>query len=479
MSPAGSQIVMLLAMAARMALSVGMTILLGRSLAPAEFGFFSLVATVFGLAHELTDMGTGNVAVRMATRGAAGERAMLETLMGLRLILSLVAAAACLILAVLQDAAWKQWSLAGTALILGFSYVSALAMSFQIRQAQVAPALLSVGVQLGAVAVSAAMLRLRVNGAYFAMILLLREAAVVAGTPLLGRRLLGYHALPRISLARLQPFFGRAVIVATATLFYHVQLQGGPFFVEFLRPPAELGAFAAALRPLIPLLFIPWIIMLPLVPVLSWLANGHAQGFRRQAEGAVDLSIGLGAVTAVACALLAPAALHVLYGARFAEGALSAVAALRWLSVPLGCSFLVAAMSTILLADHREGALLAISAVALAVYAAANMVLLPGFGFVGSAIATTLSIFLLTLAGWALMARSRRGFAPHWRTLLIMAPAVGLASALRVVGGAPLSQLAIGAVLSGAALLAVWWFPGLPAYRAEQADMARRLLEDV
>ena len=36
--------------------------------------------------------------------------------------------------------------------------------------------------------------------------------------------------------------------------------------------------------------------------------------------------------------------------------------ALRWLSLPLGASFAVAATSTILLGDHREGALLGVDA---------------------------------------------------------------------------------------------------------------------
>ena len=60
-TPEWSQIVLLAATALRMVSSLGLTILVGRFLSPREFGGFALVATFFGLAHEFTDMGTGNV----------------------------------------------------------------------------------------------------------------------------------------------------------------------------------------------------------------------------------------------------------------------------------------------------------------------------------------------------------------------------------------------------------------------------------
>ena len=478
MSPARSQIIMLAGLAARMGLSVGMTVLLGRSLTAQQFGFFALVATVFGLSHELTDMGTGNVAIRMATQGRSSERGMLETLLGLRSLLSTIAAGCCLALALLQDAASQRGLLVGTAVVLGFSYVSAYGTAFQLRQAQVAPAVLSVAVQVGAVLGAIALLALHVPGDWFAGLLVLREACVVVGVRTLAVRLLGYCPQPRFGRAAMRPFFGKAVTVAAGTLCYHLQFQGGPFFIDFLRPAPELGAFAAALRPLVPLLFIPWVIMLPLVPVLSWLAAGEGAAFRRQSEGALDLAVGLGAVAAVACAQLAPSVLQFLYGAQFSTGPLSAVAALRWLAVPLGCSFATAAMSTVLLADNRERLLLQISAAGLVLYVGANFWLLPRYGFVGSAMATAASIAGVTAAGLLSLKRGTGGFAPGWRLVAIGAPALLLAVALPMVGGPPVLRLAAGAVLSAAAAGAVWWFPGLPAYRAEQAATSSQLLAD-
>src|SRR5262245_41875792 len=101
-TPEWSQIVMLGAIDMRMELSIGLTMLVGRLLSPQEFGGFALVATVFGLAHEFTDMGTGNVAVRATAVDRANERQILQQLLGLRLILSLVAALACACYALMQ-----------------------------------------------------------------------------------------------------------------------------------------------------------------------------------------------------------------------------------------------------------------------------------------------------------------------------------------------------------------------------------------
>ena len=104
---------------------------------------------------------------------------------------------------------------------------------------------------MGALAASAAMLGLKVLDALFAIIIVIRELTVVIGTQLLAVRLLGYLPRPRISREAWKPFFGKAAIVALGTVFYHIQFQAGVFFIQFLRPEAELGAFAAATRPLV------------------------------------------------------------------------------------------------------------------------------------------------------------------------------------------------------------------------------------
>jgi O-antigen/teichoic acid export membrane protein len=473
-TPEWSQLLLLAATAIRMVTSLGLTMMAGRMLTPGEFGGFALVATAFGLAHEFTDMGSGNVAVRQAARERGSERTVLENLLGLRLVLCIVAALACAAFALARTDGFLRGMLLGTATVLAFSFVSAFSTVFQLRQAQMRPAILSVAAQLSTVAIAAAMLLLSVDGGLLGGVIVLRELAVIVGTTLLAINLLGYTPRPRISREALGPFFGVALVVALGTIAYHFQLQGGLFWVQVMRPEPETGAFAAAQRPLNAILFLPWLVMLPMVPLLSWLAGHDRVAFLRQGRAAMDLLIGLGAVMGVVTFELAEPLLAFLYGGRFSSGPLSAVGTLHWYAVPLGASYAVAALSTILLADHREWALLGVSAGGLALYTVLNVMLLPSAGFVGSAMATAGSLGFATAGGMLILARM--GVLPNLRTLQILLPAAALALVLPLLSGSPFVQLLIATPLTFAALAFVWRFPSLASSRAEQVALTREAL---
>jgi O-antigen/teichoic acid export membrane protein len=419
-------------------------------------------------------MGTGNVAVRTAARAPESEREVLEHLLGLRLILSIVAALACAAFALARTEGVLRGMLLATSFTLVFSYVSALSMVFQLRQAQVMPAVLSVFAQLTAVGAAALLLMLPVDHAFVPGVVVGREAIVIIGTVALAIGVLGYTPYPSINRKALRTFFGVALVVALATLAYHFQLLGGIFFVQVLRPPDEVGAFGAALRPLSAIMFLPWLVMLPLVPLLSSLAVTDRVAFGRQSQAAIDLLIGLGAVMAVASFQMAHPVLAFLYGARFSEGALSALDTLRWLALPLGASYAVAAVSTVLLGDHHEWSLLAVSGAGCALYVFLNFLLLPQAGFAGSAIATAVSVVFVALGGMLLMARI--GVVPGKRTLQILLPAAILCVLLNFLSGPPVLQLALAMPLTLVALAAVWRFPSLASSRAEQAALSRAAL---
>jgi O-antigen/teichoic acid export membrane protein len=477
-TPAGSQLVLLTATGCRMILSLVLAVLLGRYLAAAEFGYFVLVGTVFELGRELSDLGNGNLALRQTAQAPERERRTLENLLGLRLALSAVAAGACIVLALEQDTLWHEALLLATATVLVVCCLSAFNIVFQRRQTLLAPALLSVLVQFGTVIAGIILLGLQTAGALFASLVLMRELVIAIGTRQLAVRLLGYAPWPRLGRGAMHDFVGNAAMVAFATLLYRLQVLGGIFFVEFLRPQPELGAFAAAFRPLVPLLFIPWILVLPLMPLLSWVAATQRDAFRRQAQIAMNLCIGIGAVMAVATAETAPAILQFFYGTKFGSGPLSAIAALRWFSLPLGYSFTTAAFAIILLADKRERQLLQLSLVGFACYVCANLLLLPRYQFTGGAIATALAMTLTNIGGLMLLRRGSEGFVLGRQTLLFLLPATVLFAALHFVTAPALVELSIAGVLSGAALFALWHFPGVAEYRAEQATLTRLALDD-
>lgn len=470
--------VLLTAVGCRTVLSLALAVLLGRYLAAEEFGYFVLVSSVFTVTRDLTDLGTGNLAIRDMARTPGTERVTLENLFGLRLVLSLIAAAGCVALALAQGTGRHQAILLAAAAVLILCCASALNIVFQLRQALLAPSLLSVIAQAGTVVAGVVLLGLGVAGALFATLVLVRELVVTIGTRQLAVRQLGYAPWPRLKRNAMRAFAGKAAIIALASLFYQLQFQGGIFFVELLRPEPELGAFAAAFRPLEPLRFLPSILMLPLVPLFSWLAAVRPAAFRRQAQVALNLCIGIGTVISVATAESAPAVLQFLYSAKFSEGPLSAVDALRWLSPSLGCSFVVAAIAAILLAENRERQLLQLSIIGLILYVGANLMLLPRYQFTGGAAATALATISTMLGGLVLLRQATEGVAPGRHTLPFLLPAVVLFGVLHFVTAPPTLQLVVAGLLSGMALIVIWRLPGVPGYRTEQASLTRLALLD-
>jgi O-antigen/teichoic acid export membrane protein len=68
----------------RLLLAFGITAVVGRATDPDAFGFFTLVGTIFLLAHYLFDLGTAGVVVREIARHPDRERRLLEAMMGWR-----------------------------------------------------------------------------------------------------------------------------------------------------------------------------------------------------------------------------------------------------------------------------------------------------------------------------------------------------------------------------------------------------------
>jgi O-antigen/teichoic acid export membrane protein len=452
--------------------SVLLTMLLGRHLAPEDLGFFALVGTVFVLAHELTDLGTGSVAAREAARAAGSERRTLESLLGFRLILCAAMAVACVGLALSQSSPPRLAILLAAAGVVLLLHVGALNTVFQLRQAQGRPALVLVATQFATLGAAALMIAFEAAGVLFATLAVARELAVLGCNSRLAIRLLGYVPRLRVGLGTLRRFAGRTGAFSISALLFNMQFQGSTFFIEWVRPETELGAFAAAFRPVAALLGLPWLLMLPLVPVLSHLAAADRKAFRRQAAGTLRLAVGVGSVVVVAGTLLAPAVLRFLYGGRFIDGPLSAVTAFRWLSVALGCSCVTAAAAIALMSDERDKELLQLSGVGLMLGVAANLVLLPLCGFTGGAVATAVAGVATALGTLTVLRRGSEGLVLGRHALLFLAPAFLLFAALQLVPETALLRLAVGAALSGAALFGLWSVPEVAAYRAEQARLS-------
>ena len=97
----------------------------------------------------------------------------------------------------------------------------------------------------------------------------MREAISLLLTKIMAERLLGYHPRPGFRGRALKAFVGPALIFGFASLVYAIYFNCDVFFVLALRGRDELGAYAAAFRPINPLLLLPWLLMVPMIPVLT------------------------------------------------------------------------------------------------------------------------------------------------------------------------------------------------------------------
>jgi O-antigen/teichoic acid export membrane protein len=454
-NPNVAQLVLLGGTLSQLFLALLITIYLAHVLTPAAFGFFSLVGTIFIFARKLLDLGLSNVAARDIADDTRRERPILEGMMAYRRVAGAVLALALCIFALTQKSVPERAVLLAVGWVLLFTEPAALDPVFQVRQAQGAPALLNVLGGLLVLGGSVVFNRIGIAGAAFAWLLIARESVTLVGTKLLAEHLLGYHPKPGFRGRALEAFVRPALIFGLASLVYTIYFNCDVFFVYALRGKEELGAYAAAFRPINPLLLLPWLLMVPLVPVLTVVARDRER-FVSQVREVCALAVGLGACGLVAGVLLARDLVSLLYRGRYLEGPLSCVNAFRWLAVALGLVCVTTVLTAAMLADRKEKLLLAIGTTVLVINAAMNLVLLGIYNFTAAGFATA-ATELLFLAGALAAFQSVTGknalASDCWRYLV---PATVMGVVLYFMGGGPAIRVATGialGLLSGVAIL--------------------------
>jgi O-antigen/teichoic acid export membrane protein len=467
-----SQAVLLAGTLAVLVLSLVITVLLGRSLSPVDYGFFALISTALALGRDVMDLGMGNVAAREAAVAPARERTILEGLLGWRAAVGGVLALICVAMAHAQGDPGQRWVFYAAALVISFMYLNGVLPAFQVRQAWAAPTLVALGSQILLLAGCVALLVLRAAGPLFALLVVLREAIVIIGNKTLAARVLGFTPRPRLLGREVWLFFGKILTLGLAVLLYNAYMRGGMFLVWLLRPEDEAGAFAAAFRPVHPLLSLPWVLMVPLVPHLARLATTNRPQFARLTVGTLNLAAGIGAVGGIAGWMLAPELIELLYGGKYSAGQLSAVSAFQWFSLAFCFAWITPVFATALLADGREKSLLALSATAFAVSAAANLLLLPRFPFVVAAGAAAVTEIIFCLGAFILLKSRLRALAPGLPLLACLLPAALLVLVFQFLPPAPMVRVVLASLLSALAVLALLCSPTAAQYRREVTPAA-------
>ena len=466
-SPSTAQAVLLASAAAQLLLALLVTIYLARVISPAAFGFFSLVSTIFILARRFLDLGLSSVAARDIASNPQRERPILEGLMAYRRVAGIVLALSLFIFAFSQRTEAQRAILLGVGVVLLLTEPAALDPVFQVRQAQEGPAVVTAFGSLFLLCGCVLFGRLGLTGVGFAWLLIIREAMILLFTQLLARRLLGYYPKAGFHGRALHAFIAPALLFGLASLVYTIYFHCDVFFVDALRGQAELGAYAAAFRPINPLLLLPWLLMVPMVPVLTIIVAKDRERFVRQVRTLCNFALGLGACAIAGGTLLAPELVQLLYRGRYLSGPLSCVGAFRWLAIGVGQVCVTSVLTASFLADRKEKLLLKIGIGALLVNAALNLILLRNHNFTAAGFATAateLLYLICALIGFQLVTGRS---ALTWRSVNYLFPALLMSLILWLVRGGPVLRVTCGAALGVAAAAVILLSPGAQIFRKE------------
>jgi O-antigen/teichoic acid export membrane protein len=460
-------------LAGRIAIFVMLTSLLGRSLAPADFGFVALATILFALAAEVLDMGTLATVTRRIAANPGEERAELEALLALRRVIASVLFAGIVALAAaghfpgIEERAALVAVAAGV-LVLHFG---AYQVAINLRGAFRPVVLLGLALQLAFAFATVAALQAGRGAVTIVALIVVLQAAQALGARRIAMRRLGYSADGAWPRARMRTLLTAAWMVGVAGICYKGAHHAAALLLWELGGAEALATFNAAQRLAAPLGEMSWLFVTPLIAPMSTAAARGGAALGVALEGYAKFLLGVGSTVAVAGVTCAPFILHLMYGDRYASGAWSSVEVFRWLSVAAALGFVNALLVVGELARGNGRALLALGITMLAGVVAATAWAAPRHGAEGVAAALCAAEGLL-LVGLAARALSRRELLARAGWLAYLAPAAALAALLQALADSPALQFMLACIWVPLTLMALYRLPAQKATRARIAATA-------
>jgi O-antigen/teichoic acid export membrane protein len=274
--------------------------------------------------------------------------------------------------------------------------------------------------------------------AYFVVVLAAKRLAVIGW---------------RFELPLVREWFWKGLPFALTFVITILYFKIDQPLVYALRPHNEAGWYAAAYKPFEALLFIPITFLSVVFPVLSVYHRERHDEMLDAVNRFFKALLLIGWPMSIGIFVLA----HPLTRALFSPDYANSEYALRILALGVGLAFVNNAFIGALSASDRQSSFTWAAGWSLVANLAANLALIPIFGYLGASDATLLTEIVLGVAGWVLTARYV-GRVPvvqlSWRVLLaglIMGVAV---FPLRELGGFAMAiPIAVGVVVYGAAVV--------------------------
>jgi O-antigen/teichoic acid export membrane protein len=432
-------------------LAFAFVVYVARALQPADFGVLNFAYSFPLLFVVIVDFGFNPLLIREASRRPAETAHLFHNLLVLKLALAAgyLAAVGLGTWGLAPGPAFRPVTLllAGFMLLNSFTeYVNAVFQAKQQMQLEAGVmawqklsllgfGLLALGLGQGLLGVAAAYLAAGVCG-LTAAALVLRRTGYAAGSW-------------RLDAALLRAGLRQALPLTLTTLFINLYFRIDMTLLARMRPAAEVGWYGAAHKCIEVLMLVPAVLVASAFPGLSQLQASDPERLRRAARQLLRVLLLLALPLAAGAVCLGRPLMVLCFGPDFAP----AGAALGWLGAALALIFWNYPLSYLLISAGRQRVNAVVSGLAVVVGVGANLLLIPAFGYLGSAAAAVITEgFLLAAYAWAV----RRMFRLYLGDSLLRTALATLVMAVPVWflrAWNPLAVMALGAAAYAGALV--------------------------
>ena len=407
-------------------------VLLWRHLGADQYGRFATMIVYVTLVGVIADLGLQTVFIRDASRDRGVLARYLANLLSARLLLSLVALVILAAALRLLSPALFPFTLAAFVLLLTTSYSSLLRAVFYIRGrlgyeavAIVAESLLLLGLTLVAI-------ERRATWDAFLWV----YSASYLFTCLFAFSVIRWRWHEQVTI-RLEPAFVRRLLaaglpLALAFTITTVYAQLDIVLLQLFKNFQVVGWYSAANKYIDAVAWIPQSAMGAVFPALSLLAAGDRGRLVFAYEKSYKMLAILGLPLAVGIGVTADSIVH------FTRGFEQSIPALRILAPSVVLIFVNNAFIYALTAINRQVDFTRLALFSLAVNVALNLVLIPPFGYLGAAAASTITEVALFAGGWWLLRRHLIALSIFGSVVRVLASAAAMGIVVYLIRGWPL-----------------------------------------
>jgi O-antigen/teichoic acid export membrane protein len=189
------------------------------------------------------------------------------------------------------------------------------------------------------------------------------------------------------SLKLVAPFFQSAWPFAVTGALGLLLTNADILIVSWMRNASDVGVYSAAIRIIQVLYLVPVVFQFGTLPVLSRLAGKNPERFRAALENILSFVFLASIPLALGGAILGTQVITLVFGTSFAAGGLS----FKILMITMLIDFPASILSNAIFAYDHQRSLIITSAIAGILNVGLDLLLIPPFGIVGSAVGTLIA----------------------------------------------------------------------------------------